>query len=269
MFVPVLFVCAGVVAQASAACDRTMLQKATVAYVQAQAAGQPDLLPLAKNVSYLENDAPMDIKKGVLSQPVTIDFDRSLHDTTTCTAFTELSAATNKHPYVINTRLLFTGDTITAIESVVADDGDWVFNATSQLAWTKTEKWDPIPEAKWDSRATIKAAGDAYLDSWTNGSIKAPYGTPCARLEGGIYTGERNSSSNSCFMPVFPEPFTIRNRRYVIDESLGGLAIFNDFPFIDLKKPNGTASTNFFRVEGGLIRYIHEVTVCSTRGCGR
>jgi hypothetical protein len=254
---------------ASAACTRALLQDATAAYIAAQAAGKPSLLPLASNISYFENDVALNIAKGVLSQPITIDFNRSLYDTTQCITFTEISAATNKVPYVIDTRLIFTNDKITSIQSIVSKTGDWIFNATNQLAWTKKETWDIIPEGKRDTRAVIQAAGDAYLDSWGDGSVKVPYGTPCARLEGGAYTGERSPSTNTCKMPEFPKPFSITNRRYVIDEELGGLDIFNDFPFIDKTRPNGTSSTNFIRVEGGQIRYIHEVTVCATKNCGR
>lgn len=260
---------AGLATQASAACTRAQLQEITAAYLKAQAAGKPSLLPLAGTVNYVENDTPMDMAKGVLSQAITIDFNRSLYDTTQCATFTEISAATNSHPYVIDTRILLTDDKITAIESVVADAGDWAFNAAGQLQWTKKENWDSIPEAKRDTRAVIKAAGDAYLDSWGDGNVKVPYGTPCARLEGGSYTGSSTTTTNTCKMPQFPQPFKITNRRYIIDEELGGVDIFNDFPFIDKNKPNGTSSTNFIRVEGGQIRYIHEVTVCSTKNCGR
>jgi hypothetical protein len=224
---------------------------------------------LASTITYAENDTPMDIKSGVLSQAITIDLNHSLYDTTECATFTELVAATNKKPYVIHTRMLFTNDTISAIQSVVTTDGDWAFNATGQLYWNKQEKWDPIPEAKRDTRAVIKAAGDAYLDSWGDGTVKVPYGTPCARLEGGSYTAGKGSTANTCKMPQFPQPFKITNRRYVVDEEVGGLDIFDDFPFIDKVKPNGTSSTNFIRVEGGMIRYIHEVTKCTTKNCGR
>jgi len=269
MIYSILFVCAGLASQASAACSRAMLQDATGAYVKAQTAGTPSMPALGSNVSYLENDASIDIKSGVLSQAITIDFNRSLLDTTQCATFTELSAATNKKPYVIHTRMLFTDDKITTIQSVVAKDGDWAFNATGQLYWSKQEKWDPIPDGKRDTYAVIKAAGDAYLDSWGDGTVKVPYGTPCSRLEGGSYTGGRNPTTNTCKMPQFPGTFKAGNRRYVVDEELGGVDIFNDFPFIDKTKPNGTPSTNLIRVEGGQIRYIHEVTVCSTRNCGR
>jgi hypothetical protein len=269
MIYSVLLVYVGLASHVSAACSRAMLQEATAAYVQAQAAGQPNMPALASNVSYAENDTPMDIKKGVLSQAITVDISRSLHDTTECATFTELSAVTNKHPYVIHTQMLFTDDKITTIQSVVTDDGDWAFNATGQLYWNRQERWDPIPEGMRDSRAVIKAAGDAYLDSWGDAIVEVPYGTPCARLEGGAYTGGRSPSTNTCKMPQFPQPFKITNRRYVIDEEMGGLDIFNDFPFIERTKPNGTPSTNFIRVEGGLIRYIHEVTACATNNCGR
>ncbi|KAJ4376476.1 hypothetical protein N0V83_001760 [Neocucurbitaria cava] len=219
---------------------------------------------------YAENDVVGDIAKGILSQAVTIDFNRSLFDTTECATYTEISAATNKHPYVIDTRMVISGDSISNIQSVIADAGDWVFNATGQLYWAKKETWDPIPEAKRDTRAVIKAAGDAYLDSWADGKVKVPYGTPCARLEGGSYTGNSNPTGNTCHMPEFPKPFAgAGNRRYVIDEEMGGVGILNDFPFIEKTKPDGTPSTNFIRVEGGMIRYIHETTVCATRNCGR
>ncbi|KAF8857435.1 hypothetical protein BDZ45DRAFT_744382 [Acephala macrosclerotiorum] len=107
---------------------------------------------------------------------------------------TELSAATNKKPYVIHTRMLFTDDRITTIQSAVTTTSDWAFNA----------------------------AGDAYLDSWGDGTVKAPYGAPCARLEGGSYTAGKGLTTNTCKMPQFPQPFKITNRRYVIDEELEG-----------------------------------------------
>ncbi|OTB03173.1 hypothetical protein M426DRAFT_321968 [Hypoxylon sp. CI-4A] len=264
-----LLVSAGLVSQAAAACTRELLQAATAAYIDALAAGEPTIPQLADNFTYIENDAPADITKGILSEGVTIDLNRSLHDATQCATFTEISAATNKVPYVIHTHLLFTDDKITTIRSVVANDGDWAFNATGQLYWSQQETWDPIPEDQRDARDVIQAAGDAYLDSWGDASIKAPYGTPCARLEGGSYTGSGQPSANTCFMPEFPQPFEVTNRRYIIDEEVGGLDIFNDFPFIDAAKPDGTSSSNLIRVEGGMIRYIHEVTICTNRNCGR
>ena len=113
----------------------------------------------------------------------------------------------------------------------------------------------------------IKPAWDAYLDSWGDSTVKAPYGVPCARLEGGSYAGTATGTINTWKMPQFPETFHAGNRRYVVGEELGGVDIFIDF--LLLIKPNETPSTNLICVEGGMIRYIHEVTVYSEKNCGR
>jgi hypothetical protein len=88
----------------------------------------------------------MDISKGVLSQAVTIDLSRSLIDTTQCATFTELSCASNKKPYVIHTRMLFSADgaQITGIQTVLAKDGDWAFNAAGQLKCTSSFRRGPF-----------------------------------------------------------------------------------------------------------------------------
>ncbi|RWA13097.1 hypothetical protein EKO27_g2010 [Xylaria grammica] len=264
MMYSIILAGAGFAAQAAAACSRAALQEVAAAYVRAQADGKPTLLSLATNTSYAENDKPLDIAKGVLSQPITIDFNRSIYDTTQCATFTELTAATSKHPYVIATRILLDDDAskITKIESVVTDSGDWAFNATGHLYWTRQEKWEPIPEAQRDTRAAIQAAGDAYLNQWGNSTLPVPLGTPCTRLEGGAYTGQSNPSANTCRMGAFPQPLKVGDRRYIIDEELGAVDIFNGFPWLEATKPDGSVpSTNFIRVERGLIRYIHELTV--------
>jgi hypothetical protein len=172
----IVWVLIGFAAQASAACSRAVLQEAVDSYLRAQAVGKPTLLLQSNNISYAENDVPTDITKSLLSQAVTIDLSRSILDTTECSTFTEISAATNKHPYVIDTMMRLSGDSVASIQTVIADSGDWVFNATSHLAWAKKENWGSIPEDKQDSRAVIKAAGDAYLDSWADGKVKAPFG---------------------------------------------------------------------------------------------
>src|SRR5262245_19828425 len=117
------------------------------------------------------------------------------------------------------------------MESVVTDAGDWVFGADKYLGFTKDENWGEIPKEKRDTRATIQAAADAYLDNWGAPDLPVPHGTPCARLEGGMYTGTRNPAANSCNMGKFPQLLKVTNRRYVIDESVGAVVIFHNFPW--------------------------------------
>jgi hypothetical protein len=254
-------------------CSRETLQKLADTYVQAQKAGNPAAVPLAANAYYGENDKAMDITKGVLAQALTVDFTRNLLDTTQCAAFTELVAATHSHPYVIHTRMEATRDgKVSKMESVVTDEGDWVFGATEHLAVTKSENWSEIPANKRDTRAVIQAAADAYLNNWGDPTLPVPHGTPCSRLEGRMsITTSRNPEANPCTMGAFPQKLNVTNRRYVIDETIGAISIFHNFPWLDASVPTdpGTQAAHLVRVEGGKNRYLHEVTVCNEPGCGR
>ena len=263
---------AALATNAQAECSRGMLHKLTDTYVKAQSAGKPALLPLAKGASYAENDKAMDIGQGVVAGPLKVDFTRSFLDTTQCATFTEVVAAGAPHPYVIHTRMEATPrGKISKIESVVSDAGDWMFGATEHLAVTRAQNWGEIPKDKRDSREVIKAAADAYLDNWGDPTLPVPHGTPCSRLEGRIDTGARKPEANTCNMGAFPQKLKVGHRRYVIDETIGAVSIFHNFPWIDAGIPvdPGTPASQMFRVEGGKTRYIHEVTICAEPGCGR
>lgn len=66
---------------------------------------------------------------------------------------------------------------------------------------------------------TLKAAADAYCDIFNDKSVVVPWGTPCARLEGGWYTGN-GSQSDRCDIGI-PSGVALVNRQYVIDEEYG------------------------------------------------
>jgi hypothetical protein len=260
-------------ANAWAQCSRAMLQELADTYVEAQSTGNAAMLPLAADAYYGENDVPMDIADGVLTEALTVDFTRSFLDTTECATFTELVAATHSHPYVIHTRMEATeGGEVTIMESVVTDQGDWVFGADEFLTYTQAEDWSEIPEDQRDRRGVLQAAAEAYINNWGNPDLPVPHGTPCTRLEGRIYTGASNPEGQTCTMGAFPQPISTGSRRFVIDETIGAVSIFHNFSWLDAglgPYHPGTPASQAFRVEGGMNRYIHEVTVCTTAGCGR
>ena len=269
------FVLAGMAfaANASAECSREMLQGLADTYIEAQSTGNASMLPLVTGSYYGENDVAKDISDGILTETLTVDFTRSFHDTTLCATFIELVAATHSHPYVIHTRMeALESGVVTRMESVVTDEGDWLFGADAFLSHTQAEDWSEIPVARRDTREAIKAAADAYIDNWGDPALPVPHGTPCNRLEGRLYTGANDPEAQACTMGAFPRPLVTGNRRYVIDETFGAVSIFHDFPFIDAGLPlehPGTPASQAFRVLGGMNRYIHEVTACTTPACGR
>jgi hypothetical protein len=244
------------VGSSAAACDLATLQAATDNYIAAQKAGKPaTLTQLDSSATYTENDKSTAIASGILSQAIRIDHNKSLHDTTQCATYTELISTDSKHPYVIGTQMRFGNNSkITKVQTLVTDKGDWLFNATATLYWASRENWDPIPESKRDSRATIQAAADAYCDIFSNKSVVVPWGKPCDRLEGGMYTGT-GSDSDSCDVGI-PSGVNLADRRYVIDESLGTVDVF-------IKFAGNLPDSHEFRVENGKIRYVHTLTVMS------
>lgn len=258
---------------ARAECSREMLQELADTYVEAQSTGKPTLLPLQVGSYYGENDVARDISDGVLAEALTVDFTRSFYDTTQCATFTELVAASHPHPYVIHTRMEATNKgEVTKMESVVTDADDWVFGADAHLTHTREENWDEIPLGRRDPREVIQAAADAYINNWGDPELPVPHGTPCTRLEGRIYTDSKDPGGQTCTMGAFPQPIRTGNRRYVIDETVGAVSIFHSFSWIDAGLPSdhpGTPASQTFRVEGGMNRYIHEVTACTTPNCGR
>ncbi|KAK2597910.1 hypothetical protein N8I77_012662 [Diaporthe amygdali] len=242
---------------ASAACDRATLKNVTDTYIAAQTAGS--LTPLAgllNGTTYHENYKTATISSGILSQALKIDHNRTTLDTTQCASFAELIVANSAHPYVIGTQLYLSNSTtepqtISKIDTIVTDQGDWLFNATGTLYWASRENWGSIATASRDTRKTIQAAADAYLDYFKDKSVVVPWGTPCARLEGGSYTG-KGAATDSCNVGV-PSGVSLTDRRYIIDEEVGEVDVFLSF--------EGAPDTHDFRIEGGKIRYVHTMTV--------
>jgi hypothetical protein len=250
----------GAVSSALAAenCTRAFLKEASSRYIAAQSLGELRYMrSLSSTVNYTENAKVTDIKTGMISQPLKIDHSRSIFDTTVCASYTELIVTDPKHPYVIGTQIHFTGGNITKIESIVTDAEDWLFNAQHTLHYALPESWEPIPIESRDTRAAIRAAGDAYLDVFFNKSVVVPWGTPCTRLEGGLYTAPGDDCSSGV-----PDGIKLVNRRYVIDEVMGTVDVFLTFG------ESGLPDSHEFRVEGGKLRYVHTITACSTPNCG-
>lgn len=147
---------------AMAQCSRESLKQLGDSYVLAQSSGQ--VAAFSSDVVYSENFKTTPIKTGILSKALKIDHNRTTYDTTTCATYTELIITDTAHPYVIGTQAHYANDTAVKIETIITDQGDWLFNAKDTLKWALTESWTEIPAEKRDTRAVIQAAADAYCD---------------------------------------------------------------------------------------------------------
>jgi len=247
------------VSTAQVSCSRDGLQRATDLYIAAQSKGDTSGLPLATGLGYMENAALAKIDDGLIKTAMKIDHHRSLLDPSTCQTFTEAIVTNKEKPYVLGTRLRVNRDKIAEIEILWTTTGYWLFNADTYLKWSSTEKWDVIPANQRDTRNTLVAAANAYLDAFLEGKKDlVPWGYPCNRTEGGMHTGN-GSPTDSCDVGV-PSGVNIANRRFIVDETIGSVVVFCTFGAGSVGGGSGAPDTHLFRVENGKLRYVHTLT---------
>jgi hypothetical protein len=252
---------------AAQGCDRQDMQDTVDDYIDAQQAADPIKMHMNLWVDYNEQMQNATMSTGIMSKGLKIDFHRALLDTTTCSVFVEEVVTDPAHPYVIGSIVNARGGNVSGMQVVYTDKANgWLFNPANTAKYSKAENWAPIPAAERDSRQVIQAAADAYLDLFNNKNAKVPWGTPCARLEGGLYTSKAQPGSlnpdDSCNVGV-PSGVPIVDRSYVIDPELGAVAVLSHFG--NDQEPD----FHTFRVEHGKIKYVHTITACVKKvNCG-
>jgi len=247
-------------AAAQGACDRELLQGIANDWVAAIEQGTMMTMQLGEWVDYDENFKRSSL--GTFLDPARkVDWHMALLDTTNCQVFVEAVILDEARPMVLATQIGNGFFGVGPFDNIVTDEGDWLFDASATYEYARREDWGDLPEGERASREELIAAADAYLDLFSDKSVVVPWGEPCARLEGGIYTG-RGELTDTCNIGV-PEGVELTNRRYVVDEVKGAVNVFLEFG--DRSLPDA----HTFRVEGGKLRYIHTVTNCGDEvNCG-
>jgi len=243
--------------RAQTECTRSMLQAATDSYIAAQTAGDLSKMSLAPKVKYSENMQDTTKEKGLWNTALPIAFHRSILDVARCKTFSEVIVTEGGHPYVIGTRLTLKDGQVTEIDSLVTDKDDWLFNAQDYLKYSKAEDWPVLPVDDRVSRQDLIDAGNQYFDFvFMDKGIRPPWGTPCARLEGGAYTNPKNENKDTCQIPGPLGNMFIVNRSYVVDEEMGAVNVFCRFG-----SGTGMPDSHTFRLVNGRYRWIHTLSV--------
>ncbi|MBT2188910.1 hypothetical protein [Sphingobium nicotianae] len=238
-------------------CTRAELVKATDAYVAGQQAGSLAGLPLDDKAHFLENMATVEKSAGLWNTALPVAHAQSFHDETRCKSFTEIIVTQGGHPYVIGTRLYMHNGKVIRLDSLVTDKGDWLFNANAYLKYTSAEDWKPLPAAQRTAPAELIRGANAYLDAFSDKYTDIPWGTPCARLEGGAYTNRDGKPDASCNIGIPPGVLYIVNRDYLIDTQMGVINVFCRFG----NSTSGAPDSHVFRFVDGKIRQVHTISV--------
>jgi hypothetical protein len=252
-----IFLSSAAILRAQERCTRSMLQAATDGYIAAQTAGALSKMSLAPKVKYIENMTETTKEKGLWNTALPIALHRSIYDVGRCKTFTEVIVTEGGHPYVIGTRLAVKDGKVSEIDSLVTDQDDWLFNAQDYLKYSKAEDWPVLPVDERVSRQDLIDAGNQYFDFvFFDKGIRPPWGTPCARLEGGAYTNAKNEHKDTCQIPGPLGELFIVNRTYVVDEEMGAVNVFCRFG-----NDTGMPDSHTFRLVNGRYRWIHTLSV--------
>jgi len=236
-------------------CTRDELKAATAAYVEAQRSGTIGTLPLHEKVHFLTNMKTVERAAGLWNTALPIANAMSFHDDKRCKTFTEIIVTEGAKPYVIGTRLYLHEGKVIRVDSLVTEPGHWLFNANAFLKYTKQEDWTPLFKYQLTDPAEMIRGANAYLDGFSDKFTDIPWGTPCARLEGGAYTNRSGDPHASCELGMPPGVLYITHRDYLIDEELGVINVFCRFGGREEAPDSHT-----FRYIDGKFRLIHTLT---------
>ncbi|KAI1400752.1 hypothetical protein F4819DRAFT_360717 [Hypoxylon fuscum] len=250
-------------------CNATYLKSFSDDYVKAHEMGQLYHLDnIADNFTYMENNKTREITSGIFYNALKIAHRHTIIDPIECASFTELIVTHNVSdepaPYVIGTQIRHSPGDLSCylIDLIVSTTGSWLFNATRTLEYASKENWTLIDEDKRDSRETLKTAADAYLDMWNNKSAidAVPWGIPCDRLEGSVYTGP-GLPTDTCKVGIPTNNNQVPNsaRRYVIDPTYGSISVLCIFEHL-----SNAPDSHEFRLENGKLRYVHTITLADS-----
>jgi hypothetical protein len=149
---------------------------------------------------------------------------------------------------------------VTRIDSIVTTKGDWLFNANNYLKFSKAENWN-ITAAQRSKPEDMINGANAYLDLFADKLREAPWGQPCARLEGGAYTNGKpgydlQDPKSSCKVGIPAGVLYINNRDYVVDEEQGVVNVFCRFG----NSENGMPDSHTFAYVSGKYRWVHTLS---------
>jgi hypothetical protein len=237
-------------------CTMEQLKAATAAYVAGQAKGDISALPLDPKAHYLQDMQTVEKSAGLWNTPLPVAHAMSLHDPLRCKTFSEIVVTEGGKPYVIGTRLYLHDGKVIRVDSLVTKPGDWLFNANAYLKFSKAEDWSDLFKYQKTPASEIIRGANAYLDGFADKFTDIPWGTPCARLEGGAYTNAKGDPHASCEVGLPAGVLYIVNRDYLVDPDKGVINIFCRFG-----SSTGGPDSHTFRFIDGKIRAVHTLSV--------
>jgi len=282
-------------ANAQSACTRESLKEIIGQYFSALEARNPSSLPLAAKVKFTENGVEMPVGEGFWKTAGKVLLKRDLLDTSQCgthsnvvieekytapktkapeskSPFASLSAKPPAdgtiRPILYGVRLKVENQKITEIETFVARETEFAFNAATVLE-TKDQDWESIiPEEQRSSRLAMIAAADDYFDMFAEKpKVRTPFASVCDRWENGFQTTKGGGMMGGVKMTAHdcsPKGLVITNhgpRRFLVDLEAGTVVAYVHFT-------GSLPDFHMFRMRDGKVDLIQAVIGASAKSMG-
>jgi len=283
-------------ANAQSACTRENLKSFIQKYFAALEAHSPSSLPFASNVKYTENGVELAVGKGFWQTAGKTVLKRDLIDTQKCgthsnvvieeryiapkvavpapkPAFPGMQVKLPPdgaiRPILYGVRLKIENEKITEIETFIARETEFFFNAAGVLA-TKDQDWETLlPLEERSSRLAMIAAADDYFDMFAKvPKVRTPFARPCDRWENGFQTTIKQPGSPASADMVehdcSPKGLEILNhgpRRFLVDVEAGTVVAYVHFA-------GGLPDFHMFKMRNGQVHLIQAVIGAGTKSMG-
>ncbi len=178
----------------------------------------------------------------------------------------ELPEEGTVRPILFASRIKFENGKITEIETIIARERDFAFNAENVLK-TKDQDWETIlPPEKRAPRKVLADAADNYFALFAEGStVSVPFAKVCDRWENGfLTTGMDHDCSPVTFRKRMGASMNHGPRRVWVDTEKGISIAFMAFgggDSVSEESPTGAGlvDCHMFRVRDGEVDLIHSI----------
>lgn len=282
-------------------CNRDELKGFIDKYFASIASHDTSVLPLSSDVKFTENGAELAPGKGFWQTAGNILLRRDMIDTLQCGTHSiavieetfdpetvgepmamgmpgvtpkPLPSKGTPRPILFGVRLKIENQKISEIETIIARESEFAFNADGLLA-TKDQDWESIlPPEERSSRLAMIAAADDYFDMFAaEPEVHTPFADICDRWEngtqttlGGIFTlpGEDGKKAEMHAHDCTPKGLVISNhgkRRFLVDVEAGVVVAFVHFA-------GGLPDFHVFKMKDGKVELISAVIGAACQSMG-
>ncbi len=282
-------------------CVRGDLVGLVDAYFAALEAHDPSTLPLAPGLRYTENGVEKAVGQGFWQTAGKTLLRRDLIDTQKCGTHSnavieeafdpatvgETPAASlpgmevrplpetgAPRPILVGVRLRLENGRITEIETIIARENEFAFNAEGVLA-TRDQDWGGIlPPGERSSRLAMMAAADDYFDMFAaEPAVRTPFASVCDRWENGTQTtvsgmftleGEDGQKAEMHAHDCTPKGLVISNhgpRRFLVDVDAGLVVAYVHFA-------GSLPDFHMFKMRNGDVEMIQAVIGSASESMG-